>query len=140
MVKPPVAAAANVNVLTLALTLFFLYVILTALASFALALGAQALHPATRLFIWFVVAASTGWGLLRRHRRVPPRSQLWTALALAIATMALMSISLILKLAPERLATEALGMVVNSAALFAVGVAAFWSVEAVFRRRRGVAP
>ena len=128
----------QVNVLVVSLLLCLLYLTVTAVAAVALAAGSMSLQPATRLFIWFVMSAAVGYGLLRRHRGYPEARTLALILALAILMIVAVSIGAMLRVGESSLLTQAAALAVNASMLFAVGAAGLGTARVVFRRRHSV--
>jgi hypothetical protein len=131
-------ARGQVNVLVTSLVLFFLYLTVTVVAAVALAAGSMTLHPATRIFIWCVMSAAVGYGLLRRHGDYPAARTLALVLALAILMLVGLSIAAMLRLGAPSLPTQVGALVVNALTLFAAGAAGFSIARVVFRRRHPV--
>ena len=92
------ADSPSVNVLRSSLALFSLYIATTVIVSLALAAASIDLHPATRFFIWLVMSAAVGYGLLRRHGRYPSPPTLGLILGLAIFWILGMSVAATLRL------------------------------------------
>jgi hypothetical protein len=131
-------ARGQVNVLVTSLVLFFLYLTVTVVAAVALAAGSMTLHPATRIFIWFVLSAAVGYGLLRHHGGYPAATTLAVILALAILMLVGLSIAATLRLGEPSLTTHVGALVVNALTLFAAGAAGLGTARVVFRRRHSV--
>lgn len=131
-------ARGQVNVLVVSLLLCLLYLTATAVAAVALAAGSMTLHPATRLFIWFVMSAAMGYGLLRRHRGYPNARTLAVILALAILMIVAMSIGAMLRLGESSLLTQVGALAVNASMLLAVGAAGLGTARVAYRRRHSV--
>jgi hypothetical protein len=132
------SARGQVNVLVVSLLLCLLYLTATAVAAVALAAGSMTLHPVTRLFIWFVMSAAMGYGLLRRHRGYPNARTLAVILALAILMIVAMSIGAMLRVGESSLLTQAGALAVNASMLFAVDAAGLGTASVIFRRRHSV--
>jgi len=129
---PPV-----VNVLRASLALFSLYIATSVITSLALSAASIDLHPATRFFIWLVMSAAVGYGLLRRHGRYPSPATLGLILALAIFMILAMSVAAMLRLddSIEALVPQLAAFAFNTAALFVVGAAGLQLARAIFSRR-----
>ena len=124
--------------MVVSLLLCLLCLTATAVAAVALAAGSMTLHPATRLFIWFVMSAAMGYGLLRRHRGYPNARTLAVILALAILMIVAMSIGAMLRLGESSLLTQVGALAVNASMLLAMGAAGLGTAQVVFRRRHSV--
>ena len=127
----------TVNVLRASLALFSLYIVTSVGASLALASASMALHPATRFFIWLVMSAAVGYGLLRRHGRYPSTATLGVILALAIFMILAMSIAATLRLSDsaDALTSQLGAFAFNTASLFVIGAAGLRLARAIFTRR-----
>ena len=108
----------SVNVLRSSLALFSLYIATTVIVSLALAAASIDLHPATRFFIWLVMSAAVGYGLLRRHGRYPSPPTLGLILGLAIFWILGMSVAATLRLDDS---AEASGRSWSTCCLFSHG-------------------
>lgn len=131
-------ARGQINVLVTSLVLFFLYLTVTVVAAVALAAGSMALHPATRIFIWCVMSAAVGYGLLRRHGGYPAARTLALILVLAILMLVGLSIAAMLRLGEPSLPTHVGALVVNALTFFGAGAAGLGTARVVFRRRHSV--
>jgi len=117
--------------------LFSLYIATTVIVSFALAAASIDLHPATRFFIWLVMSAAVGYGLLRRHGRYPSPPTLGLILGLAIFWILGMSVAATLRLddSAEALTPQLGAFAFNTVALLLVGAAGLQLARAIFSRR-----
>jgi hypothetical protein len=127
----------SVNVLRSSLALFSLYIATTVIVSLALAAASIDLHPATRFFIWLVMSAAVGYGLLRRHGRYPSPPTLGLILGLAIFWILGMSVAATLRLddSAEALTPQLGAFAFNTVALLLVGAAGLQLAGAIFSRR-----
>lgn len=140
-VDPP--PRPEVNVLVVSLILFFAYMITSALAALGLSAAGMALHPATRMFIWYVVTASVGFSLLKRHHVYPTRLRLGIILTLTIIYILFMSISILFKVGEGSLSSGltqsiVLDMVLNTLGLFLIGSFALVVSHWAYARIRGL--
>ncbi len=129
--RPPV------NVLLVSLLLVGLYLIITIVATLALAAAGAGLHPATRWFIWLVLTAAVGFNLLRRHRRYPSPGVLALILGLSIGILLAMSVAAVLRLATASgdTAPQLLSIGTNAVGLFFVGAVGLYLAQFLFNRR-----
>jgi FtsH-binding integral membrane protein len=127
----------TVNVLLASLGLVGLYLIITIVATLALAAAQMGLHPATRWFIWLVLTTAVGFNLLRRHRRYPSPAVLALILALSIGILLAMSVAAVRRLAAgsSELGPQLLSFAANAAGLFVVGAAGLYLAQRLFNRR-----
>jgi len=127
----------TINVFLASFSLVSLYLVITIVATFALAAADGGLHPATRWFIWLVLTTAVGFNLLRRHRRYPSPAVLALILALSIAILLAMSIAALLRLADGSgdLAPQLLSFATNAVALFVLGAAGLYLAQFLFNRR-----
>jgi len=126
----------SVNVLRASLALFSLHIATSVVASLALAAASIDLHPATRFFVWLVMSAAVGYGLLRRHGRYPSPATLALILGLAIFMILAMSVAASLRLnhSAEALTPQLAACAVNTIALLLVGAAGLQRARAIFIR------
>lgn len=127
----------TINVFLASFSLVALYLVITIVATLALAAADGGLHPVTRWFIWLVLTTAVGFNLLRRHRRYPSPAVLALILALSIGILLAMSIAAVLRLAAGSgdIAPQLLSFFTNALGLFGVGVAGFYIAQRLFDRR-----
>jgi hypothetical protein len=131
------SATPPVNVLRVSLLLVGLYLVITLIATLALASAGTGLHPATRWFIWLVLTAAVGFNLLRRHRRYPSPAVLALILGLSIGILLAMSVAAVLRLATASADTapQLLSIGINAVGLFVMGVVGLYLAQRLFKRR-----